>query len=138
MEKLLSNPENTYMAVSLSGNTDKEVLKQMASALQEEGYVKETFSDAIIQREISFPTGLPMGGINVAIPHTDPEHVNKAGFCLGILDKPVTFKVGHRGRKGRCISCVYACYQAQRRSARESSETDCNLPGSGDVKGFTV
>ena len=93
MEKLLSNPENTYMAVSLSGNTDKEVLEQMASALQEEGYVKETFSDAIIQREISFPTGLPMGGINVAIPHTDPEHVNKAGFCLGILDKPVTFNV---------------------------------------------
>lgn len=62
MEKLLSNPENTYMAVSLSGNTDKEVLKQMASALQEEGYVKETFSDAIIQREIS-SDWITVGGI---------------------------------------------------------------------------
>lgn len=93
MEKLVSNPEKTYLAVSLSGATDQEVLKQMASVLQEEGYVKETFSDAIIQREISFPTGLPMGEINVAIPHTDPEHVNKAGFCLGILEKPVTFNV---------------------------------------------
>ena len=93
MEKLVTNSDKTYLAVSLSGETDQGILRQMASVLQEEGYVKETFSDAIIQREISFPTGLPMGGINVAIPHTDPEHVNKAGFCLGILDKPVTFNV---------------------------------------------
>lgn len=93
MEKLVSNQEKTYLAVSISGNTDKEVLEQMAEALYEEGYVKETFSDAIYQRELAFPTGLPMGEVNVAIPHTDPEHVNKAGFCLGILENPVTFNV---------------------------------------------
>ncbi len=29
----------------------------------------------------------------MAIPHTDPEHVNDAAICLGILDKPVTFNV---------------------------------------------
>lgn len=101
MEKLVSNPEKTYLAVSLSGETDKEVLEQMATALQEEGYVKESFSDAIVQREIAFPTGLPMGEVNVAIPHTDPEHVNKAGFCLGILDKPVTFNV--MGAEGETV-----------------------------------
>lgn len=93
MEKLVSNPEKSYLAVALSGDNDQEVLRQMAAALQEEGYVKDTFSDAIIHREEVFPTGLPMGEVNVAIPHTDPEHVNKAGFCLGILDKPVTFNV---------------------------------------------
>ena len=100
MEKLVSNPNKTYLAVSLSGNSDREVLEQMAEALREEGYVKDTFSDAIIQREIAFPTGLPMGEVNVAIPHTDPEHVNKAGFCLGILDSPVTFNImGTEGEK---------------------------------------
>lgn len=93
MKKIVSNRENHYIAVSLSGESDREVLRQMAAALQEEGYVKESFSDAIIQRELTFPTGLPMGEINVAIPHTDPEHVNTAAFCLGILDKPVTFHV---------------------------------------------
>lgn len=93
MKNLVTNPDKTYLAVSLSGKNDEEVLRQMASALQEEGYVKDTFSDAIIRRELEFPTGLPMGDVNVAIPHTDPEHVNKAGFCLGILDEPVTFNV---------------------------------------------
>ena len=78
------------MAVTLSGDNDKEVIKQMASALEEEGYVKNTFADAIVKRESIYPTGLPVGEINVAIPHTDPEHVNNAAVCLGILDKPVT------------------------------------------------
>lgn len=93
MKNLVTNPDKTYLAVSLSGKNDEEVLRQMASALQEEGYVKDTFADAIVRRELEFPTGLPMGDVNVAIPHTDPEHVNKAGFCLGILDEPVTFNV---------------------------------------------
>lgn len=93
MEKLVSNANKHYLALSLSGNTDKEILSQMANELYKEGYVKETFQDAIIKREEIFPTGLPTGAISVAIPHTDPEHVNEAAICLGILDKPVEFQV---------------------------------------------
>ena len=93
MDKIISNKEKSYLAVTLSGDNDKEVIKQMASALEEEGYVKDTFADAIVKRESVYPTGLPVGQINVAIPHTDPEHVNNAAICLGILDKPVTFNV---------------------------------------------
>lgn len=93
MDKIISNKEKSYLAVTLSGDNDKEVIKQMASALEEEGYVKDTFADAIVKRESVYPTGLPVGQINVAIPHTDPEHVNNAAICLGILEKPVTFNV---------------------------------------------
>lgn len=101
MEKLVSNPEKNYLAVALSGKTDREILEQMAEVFWKEGYVKETFREAIVQRELAFPTGLPMGEVNVAIPHTDPEHVNKAGFCLGILDNPVTFSV--MGAEGETV-----------------------------------
>ena len=80
MDKIISNKEKSYLAVTLSGDNDKEVIKQMASALEEEGYVKDTFADAIVKRESVYPTGLPVGQINAAI-------------CLGILDKPVTFNV---------------------------------------------
>ena len=38
MKKITSNKEKHYLAVTLSGENDKEVLTQMASALQEEGY----------------------------------------------------------------------------------------------------
>jgi PTS system galactitol-specific IIA component len=101
VNKITSNPEKHYLAVSLSGETDKDVLKQMASALYEEGYVKDTYSDAVIKREEIYPTGLPVGEISVAIPHTDPEHVNDAAICLGILDKPVTFNV--MGMEGETV-----------------------------------
>ncbi|MDO5146024.1 MAG: PTS sugar transporter subunit IIA [Eubacteriales bacterium] len=93
MNKLVSNSEKKYLAVELSADTKFDVLRQMAASLYEEGYVKETYSEAIINREKKFPTGLPTGKINVAIPHTDPEYVNHAAICLGILDKPVTFEV---------------------------------------------
>lgn len=93
MKKITSNKEKHYLAVTLSCENDKEVLTQMASALQDEGYVKDSFPEAILKREEVYPTGLPVGEISVAIPHTDPEHVNDAAICLGILDKPVTFNV---------------------------------------------
>ncbi len=34
MNKIISNKEKHYLAVTLSGDNDKEVLTQMASALQ--------------------------------------------------------------------------------------------------------
>lgn len=38
-------------------------------------YVEDSFESAIMTREMSFPTGLELGHINIAIPHTDPQHV---------------------------------------------------------------
>ncbi len=39
------------------------------------------------------PTGLPLGGIiNAAIPHTDVEHVHKAGVAMATLAQPVIFQ----------------------------------------------
>lgn len=100
MKKITSNTQKHYLAVSLSGSNDKEILGQMAEAMLKEGYVKAEFHDAIIKRESEFPTGLPTGKINVAIPHTDPEYVKKPAVCLGILDKQVEFNVmGMEGEK---------------------------------------
>ncbi len=73
--------------------TDKEVLRQMATFLYQAGYVEESFIDAIIEREDIFPTGLPTEGYGVAIPHTDPHHVNEAMIAVATLEKPVNFKV---------------------------------------------
>lgn len=32
-----------------------------------------------------------MGGVGIAIPHTDKSHVYKGGVAIGILKKPVKF-----------------------------------------------
>ena len=93
MKKIIGKADKNYLAVSLSGENDKEILGQMADVMFQEGYVNEGFHNAIIRREENFPTGLPTGEINVAIPHTDPEYVNRPAVCLGILDSPVKFNV---------------------------------------------
>lgn len=49
----------------------------------EKGYVKESFGNALIEREEKYPTGLAMVPYPVAIPHTDPGHVNEA--CISIV-----------------------------------------------------
>lgn len=70
----------------------KEILKKMGDALTGEGYAQTTYVQALLQREQSFPTGLDIQGIGVAIPHTDPRHVKKEGVALAVLKEPVMFR----------------------------------------------
>lgn len=69
--------------------TCEEVERRIADVLRERGYVKDTYAQAILDREASFPTALDMGGLNVAIPHCDVANVNRAALCMGILRHPV-------------------------------------------------
>lgn len=70
----------------------KDILKKMGDAMIREGYAKDTYVQALLQREEKFPTGLDIHGIGVAIPHTDPCHVKKEGVALAVLKEPVTFR----------------------------------------------
>lgn len=70
----------------------KDILKKMGEALISEGYAQTTYIQALLRREQSFPTGLDIQGIGVAIPHTDPRHVKKEGAALAVLKEPVTFR----------------------------------------------
>jgi len=63
----------------------------LAARLEASGRVRGTYRDAVIAREAIMPTGLPLGAINVAIPHTDVEHVIRPGVGLAVLRAPVQF-----------------------------------------------
>lgn len=55
------------------------------------GYCRETYVEALKQREKEFPTGIDMGGFGVAIPHTDVSHVLKKGIAIATTKEPVSF-----------------------------------------------
>lgn len=55
-------------------------------------YVTELFATKLAEREAQFPTGLELTGANVAIPHTDPEYVDKQFIALYTLEDKVAFK----------------------------------------------
>ena len=78
----------------LKASNANQAIKKLGNLLVQGEYVKDTFIENVIKREKEFATGLPLRGkINVAIPHTDFEHVNKPAIAVGILDTPVEFNV---------------------------------------------
>lgn len=75
------------------GDLNKEtVLDTISQRLFKNGYVKESYTQAIKDREGVFPTGLNTTTYGIAIPHTDSKHVNEATIAVGILKQPVTFQ----------------------------------------------
>lgn len=84
--------DERVIQTGVEAETSAEALKKIGAVLVETGYVKESYIDAIIEREKNFPTGLPTGENGVAIPHTDVCHVIRPMIAVGILKKPVLFK----------------------------------------------
>lgn len=71
--------------------TKEEALKMLADEFIRTGVAKDTFYQGLITREESFPTGLRLNNMSVAIPHTDVEHVNRTQIGFMTLDAPVNF-----------------------------------------------
>lgn len=91
-EALLNHIDPGAIVLGVETTNREVIIRLLAKKLQRNGYVKESFADAVIARETAMPTGLPLGrAVNVAVPHTDPEHVLKPGIALATLTKAVTF-----------------------------------------------
>jgi len=71
--------------------TKKEIIKMLSDLLIKKGKVKESFKEAVMDREKKFPTGLKTKYISFALPHTDSEHVNETGVAVGLLKNRVKF-----------------------------------------------
>ncbi|MBP2630858.1 MAG: system, galactitol-specific component [Firmicutes bacterium] len=67
------------------------------------GYVKEGYSEAVIEREKTYPTGLPGKDICIAIPHTNNKLVNQPAIGVIIPQEPVEFCM--MGNKDQILSC---------------------------------
>ena len=84
--------EPQAVLLGVQATTSEQVIRTLAERLHALGYVRSTFADAVVERERSLPTGLPLElEENVAVPHTDSEHVIKAGVALATLSTPVAF-----------------------------------------------
>jgi activator of the mannose operon (transcriptional antiterminator) len=62
------------------------VIRELGRKLLQQGYVKPGFIESVFEREEMGPTCL-QGGL--AIPHADPQYVNKAGVAVATLAEPV-------------------------------------------------
>jgi len=69
----------------------KELFNLVAGPLQELGFVKDSWLDALQTRETTFPTGVAVAGGGVALPHTDASHVAKDALAVATLTASIPF-----------------------------------------------
>ena len=69
----------------------QEVISLCGRMLTERGFAKPSFTQACIDRERRFPTGLPTA-VGIAIPHAESVHVNRSCLCVLRLKRPVMFR----------------------------------------------
>lgn len=80
-----------HILVNVNVKDAQEAIQTLTAALVETGHVSPGFAEDVWKREQTFPTGLPTQPLAVAIPHADPDHVNKSAVCIGVLNAPVRF-----------------------------------------------
>lgn len=94
----------------MTAKDSSEAISRLGGLLLQNGYVEDTFIAAVIEREKNFATGLPTPGIQVAIPHTDPEHVRKTAIAVGVLPEAVAF--GEMGNPDQTVQVKIVCVLA--------------------------
>lgn len=73
--------------------TSKEAAFELAACtLLKKGLVKESYLSGLVTREESFPTGLITQYLNIALPHTDSEHIIRPFVMIVRLKEEVTFE----------------------------------------------
>src|SRR5699024_7034869 len=85
--------DEPVILLDVEASSREEALKVVGGNLVDQGLVKESFIQAILNREAEFATGLPTAGVSVAIPHTDVEHVNQKAISVAVLKDPVDFVI---------------------------------------------
>ena len=97
MADLVFNKDLVFLDIEAKDNM--EALDKVAKELYKAGNVKESYIEAVKEREKVFATGLPADqenpstGLSVAVPHTDVEHVNVQSLVVATLKNPVEFNV---------------------------------------------
>jgi len=99
MTDISIDPGNLFFYPDVSSR--EELFRLFHDRLYKKGIVKRGFYKALVEREISCPTGLDMGKYKIAVPHTDTEMVNIPGAAAAVLKKPVLF--GEMGSSRREI-----------------------------------
>lgn len=77
--------------VAPQADTASDLITLMGKLVLDKGYVLPTFSQAVIEREKNYPTGLSTECLNFAVPHTDACHVIQQAVVVAKLAHPIPF-----------------------------------------------
>ncbi|MEI5993923.1 PTS sugar transporter subunit IIA [Candidatus Enterococcus mansonii] len=71
---------------------EEELFECIASRLKEAGYVNSGYLEGIRSREKIFPTGLITEHLNIALPHSDTEYIERPFIYIARTTNPIKVK----------------------------------------------
>ena len=80
----------------------------VSQKLSQNRFIQESYPAAIKEREKEYPTGLKTSTFAVAIPHTDPSHINEPFIYVVKLKNEVPF--GQMGTTDEYVKAKYAFF----------------------------
>ncbi len=85
----------------------EQALESIADLLVEKQLVGTCFKKNILEREVTFPTGLPTVPYGVAIPHTDADYVTTQQIGFASLKKPIEFQMMGNSNEKVEVSLIF-------------------------------
>jgi PTS system galactitol-specific IIA component len=94
--KLLQQVEMAFIdedciALNLKLANAQEVILVLASLLEKKGFVNIQYGQLAVQREQTFPTGVPAQPYSLAFPHADSSKVYRSSLAVATMANPVLF-----------------------------------------------
>lgn len=80
------------VSINVEVDSEEQLFSYVAKRLKEGRYVKDSYLDGITKREEEFPTGLITKNLNIALPHSDPEHIREPFIYVVRINNNVTVK----------------------------------------------
>lgn len=71
---------------------EEELFELIAKRLEQLGYVNSGYLEGIKSREMIFPTGLITEYLNIALPHSDTEYIERPFIYITRTTKPIKVK----------------------------------------------
>ena len=84
--------ERDLIFLDVDVNNKNELFGFMSRELLKKGYVCNTYEEKLMEREESYPTGLKLTTMGVAIPHANTEYSKANKFIVLNLKKQIEFK----------------------------------------------
>jgi PTS system galactitol-specific IIA component len=98
--------DEDLVIIDIDLQTREEVIKLLSEKFIQKGYVTDKFTEAVLDRERKFPTGLPTV-VPIALPHTDAIYCKKSAIAVGILKTPISFKEMGNPDKSLLVKIVF-------------------------------
>ena len=97
-----------YVLLHRDFENKEELFKSMNEILLENNCVTDEYHKKVLERENSFPTGMKLEKLNVAIPHVDSKYVLKENLFIITSKKGIEFHNAENNGEKLNVKIIFA------------------------------